>query len=340
MNRTVAALVLTALSTCALAQPITPFPARGSFALIGDVPYGAATEAQFDRVIDEINATPRVRFVLHTGDVKAGSERCDDTLLQRRFDQVQRFAVPFVYTPGDNEWTDCHRTNNGGYVPTERLQKVRALYFPQPGVTTGGRRAVVATQAALPGYEAFVEHTMWQFGGATMGTIHVVGSNNGYAPWNQIDPTDSYVSPRPDRVAEVEARIAAALAWIDTIFNRATADGSAGVLIAMQANPNFELPSTDRERMGFNAVLERIASRAVAFGKPVVIAHGDSHYFRVDKPLLATTPANGLQLLERVTRAENFGSQYVHWVEVRVDANSPEVFAFHPRLVEANLFPR
>lgn len=340
MFRLATAVVLAAVSACAVAQPVPPMPARGSFALIGDVPYGAATEPQFDRVIDAINATPRVRFVLHTGDIKAGSERCDDALLQRRFDQYQRFAKPFVFTPGDNEWTDCHRTNNGNYLPTERLDKVRSLFFPQPGVTTGGRPARVATQASVPGFETFVENTMWTFGGTTMGTVHVVGSNNGYAPWSQIDPSDSYETPRADRVAEVEARIAAAVAWIDTIFDRATIDRSAGVLVAMQANPNFELPPADRERQGFNAVLERITARAIAFGKPVVIAHGDSHYYRVDKPLLAPTPANGLQLLERVTRAENFGSQYVHWLEVAVDPRDPEVFRFRPHLIEANLFPR
>ena len=52
--------------------------AERSFALIGDVPYGTAVEAKFDNVIDSINAAPHVRFVVHNGDVKAGSERCDD----------------------------------------------------------------------------------------------------------------------------------------------------------------------------------------------------------------------------------------------------------------------
>lgn len=340
MRRLTAAAMLIAVSVCAAAQPVVPMPTRGSFALIGDVPYGIATETQFDRVIDAINAAPRVRFVLHTGDIKAGSERCDDVLLQRRFDQYQRLSKPFIYTPGDNEWTDCHRTNNGNYLPTERLQKIRSLFFPQPGVTTGGRRAQVVTQASVVGYEHFVENTMWDFGGATMGTIHVVGSNNGYAPWNQIDPTDTYDTPRQDRIAEVQARIGAALAWIDTLFDRAIQDRSAGVLIAMQANPNFELPAADRERQGFNAVLEKIGTRAVEFARPVVIAHGDSHYFRIDKPLLAPSASRGPQLLERVTRAENFGAQYVHWVEVHVDPKHPEVFSFQPHLVRANLFPR
>jgi hypothetical protein len=173
-----------------------------------------------------------------------------------------------------------------------------------------------------------------------MATIHVVGSNNGLDPWNQLDPTDSYETPRADRIAEVQAREAAALAWIDTVFDRARLDRSAGVLIAMQANPNFELPSTDRARQGFNAVLARLTAQAIAFGKPVVVAHGDSHYFRVDKPLLAPTATSGTQMLENVTRVENFGAAAVHWVEVTVDPRDPAVFRFQSKVVDANRYPR
>jgi hypothetical protein len=315
-------------------------PQVGSFALIGDTPYGVAREPQFDRVIDDINANGQVRFVVHTGDIKAGSERCDDALLIRRFEQYQQFDLPFILTPGDNEWTDCHRTNNGNYLPTERLARVREIFYPEPGVTTGGRRARVETQAHMPGYETFVENTLWQFAGTVMGTIHVVGSNNNLAPWNQIDPNDSTTSPRADRMAEFEAREAAAVAWIDAIFARAQATRARGVLIAMQANPNFELDESDPQRAGFNKVLAAITEHAIAFGKPVVIAHGDSHYFRVDKPLLAATVADGLQSVENVTRVENFGSQHVHWVEVTVDPRDENVFGFRQHIVKANAFAR
>ena len=317
------------------------FMATGkSFALIGDTPYGAAREPMFDRVIDDINAQERVRFVLHTGDIKAGSERCDDELLQHRFDQYQRFDIPFILTPGDNEWTDCHRANNGGYLPTERLARLREIFFAEPGLTSGGRQARITSQASMPGFEAFVENSMWQFGGAVMGTIHVVGSNNDLAPWNQIDPNDSYASPRADRIAEFESRQAAAVAWIDAIFARAEATRAPGVLIAMQANPNFDVPASDLQRQGFNAVLESITAHAIAYGKPVVIAHGDSHYFRVDKPLTAPTAANTVETLENVTRVENFGSQYVHWVEVTVDPRDENVFSFRQHIIDANRFAR
>lgn len=311
-----------------------------SFALIGDAPYGTSVETKFDQVISNINAAPHVRFVVHTGDVKAGSERCDDALLQKRFNQFQSFRDGVVVTPGDNDWTDCHRTNNGNYLPTERLAKFREIFYPVAGMTSGQHRFPVRTQAAMAGFEDYVENMMWGFNGAMMATVHVVGSNNGLDPWSSIDPTDSYDAPRPDRLAEVQAREAAALAWVDEVFAQATARKSAGVMIAMQANPRFDLPATDVERQGFNKVLERITQQAIAFGKPVLLAHGDSHYFRVDKPLAGPVQPSGSQMLENVTRVENFGAQNVHWVEVFVNPRDSNVFRVEPRIVKANLFAR
>lgn len=336
--RTLSMAALLMLGTHALADDWRHGSA--SFALIGDVPYGSAAEVKFEHVISSINAAPHVRFVVHTGDVKAGSERCDDALLQKRFEQFQSFRDSVIVTPGDNDWTDCHRTSNGNYLPTERLAKFREIYYPDFGMTTGSRPMTVRTQAAMAGFEDYVENMMWDFHGTMMATVHVVGSNNGLDPWDQIDPADSYATPRSDRIAEVQAREIAALAWIDEVFAQAQARRLAGVMIAMQANPNFDLPAADLQRQGFNKVLERIAQRAVEFGKPVLLAHGDSHYFRVDKPLVAPAQPSGNQMLENVTRVENFGAQHVHWVEIFVDPRDPNVFRIEPRMIESNLFTR
>lgn len=312
-----------------------------SFALIGDVPYGTAVETKFDNVIDSINAAPLVRFVVHTGDVKAGSERCDDELFQKRYQQFQKLQDGVVVTPGDNDWTDCHRTNNGGYVPTERLTRFREIFYPVPGLTGGQNHFHVRTQSSVAGYGDYIENTMWSFNGAMMATVHVVGSNNGLDPWNQIDPTDSYSTPRADRLAEVEAREAAALAWIDEVFAQAQMRRSAGVMIAMQANMNLDLPASDPQRQGYNKVIERITQHAVAFGKPVLVAHGDSHYFRVDKPFKAPIlPSGKAAMVENLSRAENFGAQDVHWVEIFVNPRDPGVFRVEPRIVQKNLFAR
>lgn len=341
LHSLVASLTL-AIPLFAGAQPavVENAQARASLALIGDVPYGVAEEPKFDRVIDAINASLAVRLVLHTGDVKQGSERCDDAVFARRFNQFQRFEIGFVLTPGDNDWTDCHRTNNGGYLPTERLARFRQVFYPQPGMSTGGKPFAVATQATDPAWGEFVEHQMWRFAGTTMATLHVVGSNNGLDPWNQIDASDSYVTPRSDRMAEFNRREAATLAWIDRVFDAATAAGSAGVLIALQANPAFELAAGAQQRQGFNRVLDKLGARAQAFGRPVLLAHGDSHYFRLDKPLARPVAGGGSVTLENFTRVENFGSPNVHWVEIVVDARDPGVFQVIPRIVAGNRFPR
>ena len=130
---------------------IAPF----AFAMIGDMPYGAPREPQFARVVAEINRDNDVDFVMHAGDIKAGSERCDDSLILHRFDLYQEFQRAFVYTPGDNEWTDCHRVNNGQYNPLERLAFLRSVFYPVVGQTTGGKQRPVRSQADGGAYPEF-----------------------------------------------------------------------------------------------------------------------------------------------------------------------------------------
>ena len=68
------------------------------------------------------------------------------------------------------------------------------------------------------------------------------------------------------------------------------------------------------------------------------VVHGDSHYFRIDEPLL---DAQGRRL-ENFTRVETFGDHQengdndVHWLRVDVDPRSREVSSFQPQIVPAN----
>lgn len=110
--------------------PAGPAAAAVTFALIGDTPYGDAQREQFPALVDAINSDPRMRFVLHAGDVKNGSSTCDDARFADLAALSGTFQDPFVLTPGDNEWTDCHRTAAGGYLPTERLDAVRSSRSP------------------------------------------------------------------------------------------------------------------------------------------------------------------------------------------------------------------
>ena len=172
-----------------------------SFALIGDMPYSEREERRAREVIGAINASPAVAFVIHIGDIKGGAESCEDSLLLRRFRLFQELAKPFVITPGDNDWTDCHRVSNGRHLPTERLARYREIFHPDPSRSTGGRTMSLLPQSATPGFEPYVENALWQAAQVTFATVHMVGSNNGLAPWRELDPDDSAARPRADRLA-------------------------------------------------------------------------------------------------------------------------------------------
>lgn len=306
-------------------------------ALIGDLPYRDVDVLKLDEVIREINQAG-VDLTLHTGDIKSGSSLCADELLQARFDQLAQLERPLVYTPGDNEWTDCHRPAAGGYNPLERLAKLRSLFFPRPGLTLGRRPMRVFSQANQPAHAEFVENVLFTRGDVVFATLHVVGSNNGHATWAGIGETAG--APRPERLAEVARRTAAAVALVDTAFDEAERRSASGVLLAMQANLAIDAPVGDPLRQGFEEIVAKISERTLSFGRPVLVAHGDSHFYRYDKPLTAATVADGPRRVEDFSRVENFGDTDVHWVEISIDARTAEVFRVLPHIVEANRFAR
>lgn len=310
---------------------------KTQFALIGDTPYRDTDIPMLDEVLREINAAD-MEFTVHTGDIKSGSSLCSDDLLRVRLNQLQQLRRALVYTPGDNEWTDCHRPAAGAYQPLERLAKLRSLFFPRPGFSLGKLPMRVRAQSSDPAFASFVENVLFVKNSVVFATLHVVGSNNDLALWNGVGETAA--APRQDRLDEVARRTAAALAWIDTAFDEAEARGAAGVFLAMQANPALESVAGAPERVGFEEIIARISARTVAFGRPVLVAHGDTHYFRYDKPLIAPTRSAGPRRVEDFARVENFGDTDVHWVEIIADPQTPEVFRVVPHIVESNRFER
>ena len=153
-----------------------------SFAFMGDMPYHQYNEPKFLNIVDDINSNPKIQFVVHAGDLKSGSELCSDELITHRFDMYQMFNVPFVYTPGDNEWTDCHRANNGPYYPLDRLALVRSLFYSDPDHTTGGTPMPVHSQARQNGFGGYPENVWFERNDVVFATFHVIGSNNDLKP--------------------------------------------------------------------------------------------------------------------------------------------------------------
>jgi hypothetical protein len=290
---------------------------RFTFALIGDVPYGAEGEEKFPSLLADINADRTLAFVVHDGDFKNGSSLCSDAVFYNRLDLFNAFAAPLIYVPGDNEWTDCHRANNGAYDPLERLAFLRTVFFPTDQ-SLGRKTLTLTRQSTSPGYSLYRENVRWALHDVLFVGLHVVGSNNN-------------LGRTPVADAEYAARNTANLAWLSESFALAADRGYRGVMLIIQANPGFELAAA--QRTGFNDFLALLEAETLSFGKPVVLVHGDSHYFRMDKPLAGRVSR---RRIEHFTRLETFGENDNHWVHVTVEPGSANVFRFDPRIVAAN----
>jgi len=308
-----ASLVLAALP--ATAQPF-------HFVALGDMPYTLPGDyAKFDRLITAINAT-KPAFSIHIGDIKSGSTLCSDEIFQKVLDQFASFEQPLLYTPGDNEWTDCHRRNNGAMDPLERLARLRTMFFADPAMSLGRTRLAVETQsrAMADRFGKFVENQRWSQNGVMFATAHVVGSNNNF-------------EPRPGAAEEYLERNAANIAWIDDTFARARAASSKAVVIAWQAQtldvttPYGVMPLAS----GFIDTVEAVARGAREFPGPVLVIHGDEHEFQV-----GVLKDSKLKPIPNVVRLEVFGAAQVQAVTVVVDPDSAGVFGFIPLMVREN----
>jgi hypothetical protein len=360
-----------AVATAAVVLPTIAFAGRTptntkdfeySVGLWGDLPYSALqADVGVPNLIADMNSQD-LAFTVHDGDLKAGngaaanppSVPCADELYDRGLGYLNQLDAPAMFTPGDNDWTDCDRPSNGGYNSLERLDHERHVFFSTP-YSAGKKRITqqVQTDPTCVGYVSgptagptvtkpapCVENRRWTYEGVTYVTVNVQGSCN-----NLCD-----TAPNADEYA---ARNAADIAWLHDTFVQAKATGSAGVMIVGQADPGFDLSDatrapqrnaktlaeTDGAPDGYQSFLVALRNETIAFGRPVAYVHGDSHYFRVDKPLLDATGKR----LENFTRVETFGDNAatglndVHWVKALVDPESRDVFAFQAQIVPGNV---
>jgi len=169
-------------------------------------------------------------------------------------------------------------------------------------------------------------------------TLHLVGSDNNFGRTKEMD-------------AEYADRNAADLAWLSESFDFAKRSENRAIVIITRANPGFQnswpearfrrymlnspikLPET-KTKTAYDDFIRVLESEMLRFPRPVLLVHGDSHIFRIDKPLLSS---NTGRIIENFTRVETFGTPDVHWVRVIADLNDPNIFTFRPEIVEKNV---
>lgn len=325
-NRTAGArrAVLAALAAGAIAscerppanQPSAdPLPPNSfAFAVFGDGPYSPSEREPWRRVLAEVRQAD-VAWLIHVGDLLWYP--CSDAVYAERRAELAAAGPPVVYTPGDNEWTDCYRKRQGRYDPLERLASLRAVFFPDPGRSLGARPLTLESQASDPAFAEFRENARWMRGGFVFATLHVVGSGNGREPFATRTAAND---------AEVERRTAAAVAWLDRTFELAKEQSAKGVVLAMHGDMGLEGRRTSRP--GYDLFVAALQQNVASFPGAVLLIHGDSHVQRVDQPLRDATG----RAYQNFTRLETFGSPDIGWVRVVVDTVAGRIARFEPRL--------
>ena len=307
--------------------------------LFGDMPYGASGRVEYPRLIADMN-NAKLEFSIFDGDLKAGGDgACTDALYTQSLDWFNSFERPVVVVPGDNDWTDCwgrYGPGTGGFDALERLDHERQLFYPTDQ-SLGQNTMTVEQQSSEPGYEKFRENSRWVKGAVMFIALNVQGSNDNL-PHAGVDGENRPAAEIARMAAEHSEREAANIFWLKSSYAKAKQLGLKGVLVDWQADPNFnnEQKLQPAQYDGFNEILPELRQQVLDFPGQSALVHGDSHYFKEDKPLKYD---NG-QAVTKFTRVETFGDGNTHWVALTIDPNDPNLFEFSPRIVAANVNDR
>lgn len=287
-----------------------------SIVAIGDMPYVLPADfGRFENLIKTVNEQEHA-FTIHVGDIKSSSTPCSEEYYQKIYNYFEQFRQPFIYTPGDNEWTDCNKKAAGSYDPEERLAVIRKMFF-KDDKSFGKEKIKLDVQSADPDFAAFVENRKWAFHQVMFGTVHLVGTNNYFLPESK------------DFNKEFFARDNANIAWLNSIFAQAKKENSIGIFLFTQA----DMFTKDKASSGcFDHFLRELKKLTFAFEKPVILVHGDSHQFIVDKPMLHESG----KVVSNFTRIQVFGEADMHAVKINIFPSSSSFFTTEQLLIPGN----
>jgi hypothetical protein len=289
-----------AVGCAALCVALSASAADFTFGALGDLPYSRDEEARFPGLIAE-TGREELAFVVHVGDFKRATETCSDEIYLERRGWFEQSRHPFIFVPGDNEWTDCRRPFGAARDPLERLDKLRELFFSGQA-SLGQRRLPLARQSSPAGGYRYPEHARWEHERILFLTLNAPGPDN-----------------FPEVAAEYSVRDRAVRQWLTESFAMARARGMRGLVVFMHADA-WNIAGLPRR--GFESLLETLTAETRNFGGEVLLVNGDSHRYRVNRPLRDT--ANGAPL-GNFLRVTVFGSPSMRWVRIRVSEEAGRV---------------
>lgn len=290
----------------AVAAPMRGHAQAGNwrFVALGDMPYRDQDIPDMEMLIDAINGV-QPRFTVHVGDTKNSAAACGEAWNKRVLGWFNSFQAPLIYTPGDNEWTDCHRARPPS-DPREELKLLRRMFFQRPD-SLGAKPMPLLRQSA-----AYPENQAWQHDGIRFATLHVVGSFNNM----RGDPE------------EYAARNDANLSWLRRQF--AEAGNDRAIAIFLQADLWYTIDNGKGSRDGMVPLMQLLEEETRRFAKPVLLVHGDSH----DCVIQPNPPGFGADAarIPNMLRVQVPGDSVVDALVIQVGRDTAQPFSVKPVL--------
>ncbi len=241
-----------AQSAAAQARSEKGAPRKGdfSFVLLGHNFGKDGGDAEVRRMLaDADRAEPA--FIIATG-IKSAGEPCTDRLYEARRDLMNSAEHPVVVLPAGSDWTEC-RNSNGKSNATERLNRIRELFFAEPE-SLGTRKLAVSRQSAIAKFRDYAENTYWEQDNILFVTINVPAKNNHYLS-------------EAGRNSEYEDRMVANRAWLHRAFLTAKRKKLAGMVLVMDGDIGAHVEQgffarLSQKRDGFTEIRRIVRSQA------------------------------------------------------------------------------
>jgi hypothetical protein len=187
-------------------------------------------------------------------------------------------------------------------------------------------------QVRIKAENKYPENQLWMASDVVFSVLHIIGSNNGRAPWfgDRVSPVGETPAETAAREAEWSARDAADLRWLDRTFEQAKEEHARGVVLFFQAdmwNPADRAGGVSFT--AFTGIVQRLAQLATAFQRPVLMLVGDSHDYRVDVGVPwfslygVTPPSNITQVVVDRSIEDD-----IDYLRLTIDPQSAAVFSW------------
>jgi len=319
------------------------------FAVMGDTMYTETGIRNFRSMMTTQLNKERLEVIGHVGDINV-TFPCDQEMLDRAKALFQLSENPLVYTPGDNEWTDCSGAQVEGLFggpavpPLDALELVRDTFYRSEGNRSLGRNTIELRRQSDKGdnpntsfdESLYVENQLWSIGKIVFGTLHIPGAGDNCVQRDrdsegEIITTGEIGDCSPERVN----REAANLAWLDEIFKVTDKEEARGVVILLHSSMfRFGRDPAVNVYESYIAALEAKAKERPEV--QIIQFFGDEHDFTVFHPffkdvgdtfLFNGEPQTRLFVLDNYTAVQTYGFPDTGWVRITVDLNKRNIFA-------------